>query len=158
MRRKDREITDLSQIRTVIEKCKVVHLGLVDEAGIYVVPMDFGYELENGKLTLYMHCAKEGRRLSAIAKDNRVGFEMDDQHEVYGEGDVACKYGRHYASVIGNGIAELLEDPAEKVHALKMLMLHETGREFEIPEQAANSVGVIRITSNSFSCKKNYED
>ncbi|HIT19765.1 MAG TPA: pyridoxamine 5'-phosphate oxidase family protein [Candidatus Fimivivens faecavium] len=153
MRRKDREVTDLQQIRGVIERCKVARLGLVDEDGIYIVPMNFGYELTDGVLTLYFHCAKEGRRLSAIEKDSRVGFEMDCGHELI-EGPAACNYSFRYASIIGNGSARLVETPEEKLGALGRIMLHQTGKEFTFPAGAENAAAVIKVTADSFSCKQ----
>lgn len=39
-----REITDACALRAVIDQCRVVRVGAVDEAGIFVVPMNFGYD------------------------------------------------------------------------------------------------------------------
>ena len=44
MRRKDREVTDLSQLEEIIRQCDCIHLGLLDGDSPYVVPMNFGYE------------------------------------------------------------------------------------------------------------------
>lgn len=46
MRRKDREITDIEEIRDIIEKCKVCRLAMQDEEGLYLVPLNFGYEFK----------------------------------------------------------------------------------------------------------------
>ena len=43
MRRKDREVTDIRQIENIIEKTKVVHIGIIDDGVPYVVPMQYGY-------------------------------------------------------------------------------------------------------------------
>ena len=59
MRRKDREITDIEEIRDIIEKCKVCRLAMQDEEGLYLVPLNFGYEFEEESLALYFHSAKE---------------------------------------------------------------------------------------------------
>ena len=52
MRRKDREITDIEEIRDIIEKCKVCRLAMQDEEGLYLVPLNFGYEFEEESLAL----------------------------------------------------------------------------------------------------------
>ena len=52
MRRKDREITDIEEIRDIIEKCKVCRLAMQDEEGLYLVPLNFGYEFEKESLAL----------------------------------------------------------------------------------------------------------
>ena len=43
MRRKDREITDFEQMRAILDACDCARLGLVDEQGAYIVPMNFGW-------------------------------------------------------------------------------------------------------------------
>ena len=64
MRRKDRQITDLHAIRTILDGEDVLHLGLCDGNIPYVVPMSYGYEMtDDGRLTLHLHCAGEGRKL-----------------------------------------------------------------------------------------------
>ena len=52
MRRKDREITDPEQIRAILGRARVLHLGLYDGEYPYVVPMHYGFTFEDGKLTL----------------------------------------------------------------------------------------------------------
>ena len=55
MRRADRELRDPGQIRALLERAGIVHLGLTDGTQPYVVPMHYGYRLEDGRLTLYLH-------------------------------------------------------------------------------------------------------
>ena len=77
MRRKEREVTDAGEIREILDECKVCRLGLSDEDGIYMVPMNYGYREQDGKLILYFHGAKEGKKVEMIRKDPRAGFEME---------------------------------------------------------------------------------
>ena len=63
MRRKDREITEFEQMRVILDACDCARLGLVDEQGAYIVPMNFGWEEQNGKLALYFHGAADGKSL-----------------------------------------------------------------------------------------------
>ena len=62
MRLKKREIHDKTILREIIEACDVVRIGLKDEEGIFIVPMNYGYDLDESgealKLTLYIHGAK----------------------------------------------------------------------------------------------------
>ena len=62
MRRKDREITDPGEIRAIVERAKVLHLGLNGEERPYVVPLHYGVEWEEGLPVFYVHGAKEGRK------------------------------------------------------------------------------------------------
>ena len=48
MRRSDREITDLGEILSIINDCKVIHLAMVDDGEPYLLPLNFGYACEGG--------------------------------------------------------------------------------------------------------------
>ena len=52
MTKRERQVTDLQQIRQILEDGKVLHLGLCVNDEPYVVPMNYGYVMEDGKLTL----------------------------------------------------------------------------------------------------------
>ena len=80
MRRKDREITDAEEIRRILSRARVLHLGLNDDEGPYVVPMHYGFLFENGKLTLYTHCAREGHKLSLIRRGDGAAHRRGDVH------------------------------------------------------------------------------
>ena len=60
MTKRERQITDPEQIRQILDKSKYLHLGLSVNDEPYVVPMNYGYILEDGKLVLYLHSAVKG--------------------------------------------------------------------------------------------------
>jgi len=145
MRRSDREITDSAQIIEIIEKCDVCRLALSDGAMPYIVPLNYGYEYANGKLTLYFHGAKKGRKMEIIERNPLACFEMDCSHRLI-EAEQACGYTMEYESVIGSGKIYLCTDKAEKVRALAFLMgKYAGGREFEFPDSAVEAVAVFRL-------------
>ena len=75
MRRKDREITDIDKIETIIASARYMHLGMFDGEFPYIVPLHYGYQMEKGKLTFYVHCAKKGHKLqSAITSRKHSGL------------------------------------------------------------------------------------
>lgn len=152
MRRKDREITEEQKLREIMDTCKVCRLAMQDEDGLYLVPLNYGYRFENGELTLYFHSAKEGRKVRALQKNPNVCFEMDCEHALI-EADTPCAYGYEYACVMGDGKAVILEDAKEKAEALSVLMRHQTGEVFEVSEQMARSVVVIKVTAKSYTGK-----
>ena len=41
MRRKDREVTDFDKMMEILSACDCCRLGLVDENGAYIVPLNF---------------------------------------------------------------------------------------------------------------------
>ena len=47
MRRRDREVTELNEIIHILDSGKVLHLGLVDQGKPYIVPVNYGYVMEN---------------------------------------------------------------------------------------------------------------
>ena len=153
MRRKDREITDLVKIEEILKKARVLHLGLSDGDMPYVVPLHYGYTLEDSKLTFYMHGAKEGRKLDLIRANPKAFVEIDADEALVSGGNIACKYGASYASVMGSGTAVVVEDTAEKIKGLQALMRTQTGREFDVTEQMAAGVAVIRVDIDALTAK-----
>lgn len=153
MRRKDREVTDETAIRSILDKAQVVHLAMIDGDRPYVVPMHYGYTLKNGRLSLYLHSAKEGRKLDVLQQNDRVAFVLETDVSPVSGGDIPCKYGEAYASVMGEGTAVLLDDPVQKIEALQILMKTQTGREFAFTPAMAESVAVIRVNVDSFTAK-----
>ena len=61
-----------------------------------------------------------------IRKNASVAFEMDCQNALQ-HGETACTHSYYYASVLGEGKAEILEGD-EKCKGLSALMLHMAGR------------------------------
>ena len=57
MRRSDREITDLGEILSIINDCKVIHLAMVDDGEPYLLPLNFGYACESGAFSFFCHMA-----------------------------------------------------------------------------------------------------
>jgi len=152
MTRREREVTDINKILEILDKAKVVRIGLVDGDEAYVVPMNYGYTYENEKLTLYLHGARRGRKLDLMRANPKVFFEMDCDIVPF-EGEVACKYGITYSSIMGRGLATIVEDPEEKMKALSILMKTQTGKDFEFNEKLVSVVAVIRIDAVEFTAK-----
>lgn len=152
MTRRERQIFDIDKILEILDKSKVLHLGMVDGDEPYVVPMNYGYTYENEKLTIWLHGATTGRKLDVIKKNPKVFFEMECDLIPF-EGNVACKYGLSYSSVMGKGIAEIVEDSEEKQKALSILMKTQVQKDFEFNEKLASVVGVIKIVVSEFTAK-----
>lgn len=153
MRKREREITDIQEIRSILDTCKILHLGLSDEGQPYVVPLNYGYVLENDALTFYLHGATEGYKYDVIRKNPKVSFAMECDAVPF-EGKVACQYGMSYRSLMGMGTAEIVTDIDEKQHGLSILMKSQTGKYFEFNEKLVSIVNVIKITVDNYSAKK----
>ena len=152
MTRREFEVKDPGVIRDILDGSKFLHLGLVDDGMPYVVPMNYGYKMEDGKLTLYLHSAVKGYKLDVIAKNPTCCFEMDWGVEPV-EGKIPCQYGITYYSLMGRGKAVLVEDVKEKEAAMTLLMKAQTGKDFEFNERLVSIVSVIRIDVSEYTAK-----
>ena len=152
MTKRERQVTDPVQIRRVLDTGKVLHLGLAVNDEPYVVPMNYGYTMEDGKLVLYLHCAHQGRKLDMIRANSRVFFEIDCDHKPF-EGEKPCQYGLVYSSVMGRGTARIIEDVEEKKQAMTILMKTQTGKDFNFDDKLVSIVAVIRIDVAEYTAK-----
>jgi len=150
--RREREVTDPAAILGILDRAKIVHVGMVDEGEPYIVPMNYGYTMEEGKLTLYLHGAKEGRKLDILRVNPKVFVEIDTDLVPF-EGKTACHYGIGYSSVMGRGVAELVEDAEGKKRGLSILMKTQTGKDFEFDDRMVSVVTVIKITIQDYTAK-----
>ena len=151
--RREREVTDMSEILGILDRAKVAHIGMIDEGKPYVVPMNYGYRIEGDELVLYLHGATKGRKLDALRANPNVFVEIDTDVVPF-EGAVACQYGVCYSSVMGEGVAEIIEDAQGKMEALTFLMKTQTGRDFEFSEKMVGGVTAIKIRVPEFTAKK----
>ncbi len=149
MRRSEKEIKSREEIEAVLQKAAVCRIGLCDGNIPYVVPVNFGYKDKR----LYFHSAKEGRKLDVIRRNNNVCFEIDTDQEFI-KAEKGCNWSLKYRSAIGNGKAEIIEDAAEKIAALKIIMAHYSDEKYEFSEADAARVAVIRVDVESLSGKK----
>ena len=153
MRRADREVKDIKDIIHIVEKAKIVHLGMIDDNYPYIVPLHFGFEYVDNTLILYLHCAKEGHKLDLIRDNPNVCIEMECDIELVSGQENPCMYGSYYASVIGRGTADIVSDTREKIKGISLLMKNQTEKSFEITEKMVASVSVIKIVVSSFTAK-----
>ena len=151
--KREREVTDINEIKEILDKSMIVHVGMVDDGEPYVVPMNYGYTLEDGELCIYLHGATVGRKIDIINKNPKVFFEMECDVTPF-EGKVACQYGTTYASVMGKGTAVVLGKPEDKIDGLAKFMKTQTGKDFTFDEKMVSIVNVIKITATSFTAKK----
>ena len=155
MTRREREVTDINDILQIINETKILHLGLSDEGWPYVVPMNYGYETgESKELVFYFHCAKVGRKIDVLKENPQVCLELDGCHELL-SAEVPCAYSYYFASLIGNGEVEFVENMKEKEYALSMIMKHQTGKNFQIfDEKLLDAVCILKIRLKDYEVKE----
>ena len=152
MTKRERQITDENQIMAIMDAGKVLHLGLCVDNEPYVVPMNYGYTKEDGKLVVYLHSAVRGKKLDMIAVNSKVFFEIDCDRIPF-EGVKPCQYGLSYASIMGKGTATIVEDVEEKKKAMSILMRTQTGKDFSFDDRLVSAVAVIRIDVAEYTAK-----
>jgi len=150
--KRERQVTDPQQIIRILDTAKVLNLGLSVNDEPYVVPMNYGYTMEDGELTLYLHSAVKGKKLDMIQANPKVFFSMDCDRMPF-EGRVPCQYGLVYSSIMGSGTATLVEDVEEKKQAMSILMKTQTGKEFTFEDRLVTIVTVIRIDVAAYTAK-----
>ncbi len=129
MRLSKRQITDSAAIRQIVEDAQVLRVGAQDADGMFIVPLNYGYtwDDETQLPTFYLHSAREGRKAEAFcaggAAGTKVAFEMDEDRGNI-TGSYSCAWSRSYRSIMGEGTIRLVEDEAERTHALELLMAH----------------------------------
>lgn len=149
MRRKDKEINDITAIEDILSKALVCRLGLCENEKPYVVPLCFGYK-DN---TLYFHSAREGKKLDILRKNNNVCFEVDIDCDII-KADKPCDWGMKYKSVIGFGKATFIEDIESKHKALDILMQQYSEGAFEYPTNVIENIVVIKVEIESMTGKQ----
>ena len=152
MTKRERQVTDPAEIRHILDTGKVLHLGLSVNDDPYVVPMNYGYTLEEGKLVIYLHSAVRGKKLDMVQANPKVFFSIDCDRMPF-EGRVPCQYGMVYSSIMGRGTATLVEDPEAKMEAMSIFMKSQTGKDFTFNERLVSIVTVIRIDVAEYTAK-----
>ncbi len=153
MRRKDREVTDPAEIDRIIRDCACCRIGFAAPDGAYIVPLNFGFSHENGVRVFHFHGAMAGRKMDLMRENPRVGFEMETRYALTFSVE-ACDCSARFQSVMGTGVLSLVEDRAEKIRSLNLLMEQATGKPlWEYPDAMLARTAVFRLTVGDISCK-----
>lgn len=98
MRRSDRELKDMADIVAIAKRETVCTVAFHDESCPYLIPLNYGAEVEEGKLVLYFHGAKEGTKIDKIRENPQVSY---------------CIYGK-------NSLRSIMTQPASRRQALRV--------------------------------------
>jgi hypothetical protein len=149
MRRKEREIKDKKEIEQILKDGSICRIAMVDKDKPYLVPMNFGYR--DG--ALYLHSAREGKKIELIKKNPNVCFEVDEIVQ-FRKAKLACDWGVEYKSVIGSGKAVFLADPGEKSRAFDIIMAQYSDGAYDYPDTMLERTLVIKIEIERMTGKK----
>lgn len=143
--------TDHENARQVIDKCDACYVGMVDQDGNpYVLPFNFGYEND----TLYLHSAREGKKIQILKSRPRVCVTFSTDHQLFHRHEtMACSYGMRYKSVLAQGEIVFVEDYDQKVEIMNIIMRKYTGRDFPYNAPAINNVAIYKVVIEKIETK-----
>lgn len=116
LRRPEKEIKDKKEIETILRETEIGRLATSNDNQPYVVPLTYAYH--DGKIII--HGAKKGKKMDNISTNPRVCFQADQSQII--PSDSPCDYTYRYRSVIADGTARTIRDPAERARALRLLV------------------------------------
>lgn len=149
----DRQVTDIKEINSIIEKMDAIRVAFYDGAEVYIVPLSFGYTEENGDYTFYMHGGGKGRKAELVRSVGKAGFELDRAIEVKSAAE-PCNHTQTYNSVVGHGAIEEISDHDSKVKALNIIMKQNTGKgDWVFPDKMIDATFVMKLTADWLTCK-----
>lgn len=150
MRKYRQEISDAGELEQILTGNTICRVAMLDRGRPYLLPFNYGYH----QGSLYIHCAREGRKLDILRKDPGVCFEVEDQVGII-QGDTACKWSTRYRSIVGEAVAEILEEPHELRSGLEHIMRAHGAPELnDFPDSLLKRMLIIRLDINSMSGKR----
>lgn len=157
MRKKERAITEISDIINIMKNCDVCSVAFMDGDYPYVIPLNFGVEETDGIVSLYFHGAGEGTKIDLLKENNRVSFcvttgEALEMHPS------ACSATMRYSSVCGRGRIEILKEHADRLRGMACIMnqYDKSGRtEYDFDGRVMEKTVVLKITAEQIIGKSN---
>ena len=149
VRRQDR-LMDEGRALELLRTSEYGVLSMVSEGGGYGIPVNYVWD---GRQSIYIHCAPEGRKLRALAENARVSFCL------VGRGNLLPgKFTTEYESALFFGEAHTRLDDEEKMAALHLLIdklsadFRDTGDKYA--RKSFHRVEIIRVDFAEFSGKR----
>jgi len=137
-------------IERILRNALVCRLALSVDDRPYIVPLNFGYERD----ALFFHGLRpEGKCLGMIRRNPHVCFEIDTDVEPV-PAEEACRWSMRYRSVVGFGTAKIVQDTAERRHALGVILRQFTDRSFDAPDAVVAVTAVVRVDIESMTAKE----
>ena len=117
IRRKDKEITEEEDLKTILKEAKHVTLAMSLGDEPYLATLSFGYNEEQS--CIYFHSALEGRKVEILKANPRVwGQALIDDGYQQGSCDHLYRTTQFYGRVT------FVDDPEEKMRALCIMIRH----------------------------------
>ena len=150
LRRQDREIADIEEMKEILKTTDSVTIALCINNEPYLVSLSHGYDEERN--CIYFHCAPEGKKIVYIKANNKVWGQAIVNYHVKGE----CEY--TYACVHFSGRISLIDNVDEKHDALacmiRQLSANPEVKIAKLTPEKLSKTGVGRIDIEHLTGKK----
>jgi uncharacterized protein len=150
MRRTDKEIVSREEMDGIIRGSHVCRIAMAMDNMPYIVPVSFGYDGES----IYIHTAKEGKKINYFRNNNNVCFEFERNVKLVGDPENACRWTFFYESVIGFGKIFELKSLEQRENGLNKIMSLYSGKEWVFGEDPLKNIRVWKIEIASMTGKK----
>lgn len=127
-------------------------LSLCGADGAYGVPLSYAWDTEEA---IYFHCAPEGEKLEHIKHNPNVSFAIVGHTHV-----LSAKFTTEYESLILKGVVEVVENEAERMAALELILDKYSPEDkavgMKYAEKSFNKTTILRLTIQTVSgkCRK----
>jgi hypothetical protein len=142
MRRNDKAVLDRDTIDTIIHQSDYCHLACCQGKTPYVIPVSFGYD----GTAVYIHTASSGRKIGIFEHNSRVCLAFVSRADLISNPNNACDWSYEFSSVIAEGTITKISEPEQKNYALNQIMIHYSGKEWDIPEKSLAGTLTWKIT------------
>lgn len=140
MRRKEREISDVNLIEKLFKQANICRLSIHDNPYPYIVALNYGYSNNS----LFIHCAREGKKIELLKKNNKVGFQIELDSEIIRHQE-SCQWTTKYRSLVGKAEIEIVDDYSEKVNGLDVIMKHSGKHDNSYNSKAVDKVLILKV-------------
>ena len=152
VREPQRAIYDRDTVNQILDEALLCHVGFAVEGQPFVIPMSYGRDGD----VLYIHGSPASRMLRHLEQGLPVCITV-----TLVDGLVLARsvfnHSMNYRSVIILGTAKLVDDPAEKLAALRALSEHIVPNRWDDSrqpnEKELKATSVLRLPINEFSAK-----
>lgn len=154
MRHPERELNDQETIDAILRQAPIGRIATVNRKGVPVIkPLNFLYL--DGKI--YIHSSMKGEKIKDIQRGSPVCFEVDESIAYRVAGELACKAGYYYRSIIIKGKARFVEDRHKKMEILERMMekYQPEGNYGEFDAEVLTKTAVIEISVKEITGKEN---
>lgn len=153
LRRLDRQMDEASAVELLKNGEYGVLSMITDEGKPYGIPISYVWD---GESSVYIHAAREGKKLICIEKGNSISFCIVGKTNVMPE-----KFSTEYESIILKGEAKIISSEEERMKALMLLVKkYSSGYMEEGKIYAENSnfkTEIIRLNINEWSGKMRFK-